>query len=212
MDRRLTLNQYQPLNWKLFPDMIRVNTEGDGSCFFHAILNSCYTPYITGIAGNGVSLDRKQCVRNFRRDLSYKLGDYVEGDPNNKIWYDNISRGKLRKLSKTLPHLSLENMKATLDSNSPVDHIYNEFISNIIKKDIYLLDFLKQDVYITGDDEDILYKDRQSIVILVIPGHYELVGVMRVNKQGLLVIQTKFEHDDEFIRRIRERMKSVIKK
>jgi hypothetical protein len=210
MDRKLMFNQYQTLNWKLYPNMTRIYTEGDGSCFFHAILNAFFKPYITGITGEGVSLNKSEYIKNFRKDLSYKLDDYAnDGD---KIWYDVLARGQLRDLSKDLPQLSLTNMKATLDSSSSVDHTFNEFVSNIISKDIYLLDFEKQDVYITGDDSDILHKDRKSIVVLYMPGHYELVGVMRVSSKGLLVIQTLFNHDDDFINTIKQRMKELIKK
>jgi len=212
MDRKLVLNQYQMLDWKLYPNMVRIHTEGDGSCFFHAILNACYKPYIKGVTGDGVSLNRRECVKNFRKDLANKLDDYIDSNPRNKKWYDILSRGDLKAHSKDLPELSLENMKRTLDSNSSVDHIFNELISEVILKDIYLLDFEKKDVYITGDDEDILYKNRKSIVILAIPGHYELVGVYRVNKKGLLVVQTLFAHDDEFIKIIRKRMREIIKK
>ena len=71
--------------------------------------------------------------------------------------------------------------------------------------DIYLLSLHKQDVYITGDDSDILYKGRQSIVVLTMPGHYELVGVHRDNG-----IQTLFRPRDPFILSIRQRMREII--
>ena len=67
-----------------------------------------------------------------------------------------------------------------LDSDRPVDNAYNEFISDQLNKDIYILDAVTQDVYMTGSDDNVLYKDRPSIVLMYLPGHYELVGLYSV--------------------------------
>jgi len=174
----------------------------DGSCFFHAVLKSFFIPYKTGFL-DGRPLNRSEFVFDFRKGLAKKLGSPI--DPNNPLsqtYYDTLSRGKLRELGRSVPELSLENMQRELASRMPIDNKYNEFVSNILDKDIYLLDYNTQDVYITGADDDILYKNRPSIVILVLPGHYELVGVQTPNG-----IQTLFEPSSGLIQNIRFRSK-----
>ena len=93
-------------------------------------------------------------------------------------------------------------MQKELDSSRPVDNVYNEFISDQLEKDIYIIDAVKKDIYITGKDNDILYKNRPSVVILYLPGHYELVGLVKKNGD----IKTLFNPDHDFIQAIRDRM------
>ena len=84
----------------------------------------------------------------------------------------------------------------------------------------------------TGDDDDILYKNRESIVVLYRPGHYELVGIedpITVSALRILIgtratarrirfvterrvsnhIATLFSPQHPFIRAIRQRMKEI---
>ena len=68
------------------------------------------------------------------------------------------------------------------------------------------MDGNKRDVYMVGNEDEILYKDRDSIVLLYLPGHYELVGI---EEDG--IIQTLFEHDHSFIRTIRARMEMLLR-
>lgn len=192
------MNDFQLLNWNpsnsgfSYPGMVKIYTEGDGSCFFHAIVSAFFKPYITGMIEN-TALDRNQYIRNLRTDLSRQL----------KYHYDKLSRGQLSKISKEkgMESFSLKSMEETLDSNEPVDNRFNEYVSNIMNKDIYILDGEKRDVYITGKDDDILYKRRDSIVLLYSNHHYELVGVL---DNG--VITTLFDFSDPFIVMLRNRM------
>lgn len=181
-----------------FPGMVRVRIPRDGSCFFHAITRAYFKPYITGII-DGKSFNRKEFIRGLRKSLSIKLSK-VNSETGLR-YYDSLSRGKLEDFAKSVPQYSLEEMQKELDSNQAVDNVYNEFISNEIDKDIYILDMVSKDVYITGNDFDILYKGRKSIVLLYLPGHYELVGIE--TRKG---IKTLFSPDHEFIRAIRDRM------
>ncbi len=96
-------------------------------------------------------------------------------------------------------------MQKELDSSASVSNIYNEFISDQLDKDIYILDAVKQDVYMTGTDHDLLYKDRTSIVILYMPGHYELVGVINDD-----YIETTFKPDHPLIQLLQERMSQLL--
>ena len=194
-----------------YPNLVRIRTITDGSCFFHAVSKAFFEPYITGTL-NGLSLDRKEFVKKLRTDLSKKLGQKINPEnPNSPRYYDILSRGELEEMSKDVPAFRLENLQNLLDSNRPVDNVFNEFVSNQLDKDIYILDGNKKDVYITGRDEDILYKDRPSIVILYIPGHYELIGVKDDNDNDDGVITTLFSPDHSLIKAIKNRIIKLIK-
>ena len=197
---------FERLNWDNenfnYKNMYRIRIIGDGSCFFHALAESYCKPYREGINGK-LKINKREFIRNLRKELSEKLKSKIDPlDKNSPIFYDTLSRGKLREMSKDMPIYKLENMVKELDSNLPVDNKFNEFISNVLEKDIYILDLENKDVYITGDDDDILYKNRDSIVIGNLPGHYELIGIMKDNK-----IKTLFPYNHPFIEKIRLRMK-----
>ena len=200
--------EYEPLNWPNrsfnYPNMVRIRTQADGSCFFHAIAKAYYTPYQVGIL-DGKAIDRSRLIQSLRRDLAIKLGQPIDANnPKGTTYYDLLSRGQLKEFAKEVPQYSLENMKRELASSAPVDNSYNEFVSNQLNKDIYLLDGEKQDVMITGNDDEILFKNRESIVILYIPGHYELVGLQ--TSDG---IKTHFKPTHDFIRAIRFRIQEI---
>lgn len=197
--------EYQLLNWNKefqYNGMCRIRTDMDGSCFFHAISKACSQEYIEeGI--NDKPLNRYDFVRNLRKDLSNILD---KKKPNSDVtYYESISRGKLKEFSEHVPEYTLENMKNVLDSDKSVDNSYNEFISDVLNLDIYLLDPYIQDVYITGNDMDILYKGRKSIVILALKGHYELIGIKNHD-----FIKTCFDYKDDFIVNIRKRLKQKL--
>ena len=204
----LVNSEIEKLEWKdVFEGfkMMRLRTEADGSCFFHALAKAYFKPYITGKIKDK-PLNRKKFIRSLRTDLSKKLGSKVDPiDPESKTYYETLSKGELTKIAEEMPEYSLERMEKELDSNSPISNIYNEFISNQLDIDLYILDGIKRDVYMTGTDDKLLYKNRKSIVILYLPGHYELVGIMRENNY----LETYFDPQDPFILRIRERMNEL---
>ncbi len=74
-----------------------------------------------------------------------------------------------------------------------------------LNKDIYVLNLPKGDVEIVGDDE-LLYKGRDSIVVLYMPGHYDLVGVLNPDNS----ISTLFSADNPFIVAINARHRRLI--
>ena len=200
-------NQIENLNWSApfgYEGMVRIRIPGDGSCFFHALAEAYCEPYIMGKSSNGEPINRKQFIKDLRKDLSIKLGSRtVPEDLDSPTYYDELSRGNLKEFSMSLPEYSLENMQKELDSDLPVSNLYNEFISDQINKDIYLLDMVKRDVYITGKDDDILYKNRKSIVLLYLPGHYELIGLYQKREKNY---KTLFSPDHDFILYIRSRI------
>lgn len=198
---RLKNSEYEKLNWDLFKNLVRIRVPGDGSCLFHSLAKSFYKPYIRGNI-DGKYFDRNRFVKQLRKDLADKLGKKVDpSNPESPTYYETVSNGELPEIAKSLPAYSLENLQKELNSDNPVDNIYNEFISNELNKDIYILDYTKQDIYMTGTDLNLLYKNRKSIVLLYLPGHYELVGVEENGK-----IKTLFDPDHELIKTIQKRI------
>ncbi len=207
LGKYLTDSEYENLNWTgpfNYPNLVRIRIPPDGSCFFHALAKSYFEPYITGKLNNK-TFNRTEFIQSLRKDLSKKLGSRINPTkPDSPIWYEILSRGQLPEFSKSVPSYSLENMKKELDSTRPVDNVYNEFISDQLDRDIYILDMNKRDVYITGHDDEILYKHRPSLVLLYLPGHYELIGL---DNRG--IVKTLFDPDHDLIRAIRTRMREV---
>ena len=196
------------------PGLVRKRTPMDGSCFFHAICDSFYDRYKQAKLGN-TQLSPGQIVSTLRKELADKLGSKVNPlISNSPTFYDILSRGKLKDFGKDLKTYSLPALQEWLASNRSVDNAFNEFISNLLGKDIYILDYNKKDVYITGDDMDLLYSQRPGIVLLYLQsseqngvGHYELVG--RVSRGKII---TMFDPNDPLILQIQDRMRSKLEK
>ena len=183
------------LNWPqngnfTYPGLVIIDVPGDGSCFFHALILSIYKPYQLN------KINKGKFVREFRKNLAYQL---VED-------YDKLANGKLRELSKEMPEISLDVMMKELDSSKPISNIYNEFISDLLNRDIYLLDYQKKDVYLTGSDLNILYKERKSTVLVINKNHYQLVGIIKENGS----IKVGFKPDHPFILSIQNRIKELM--
>jgi len=199
--RILVNSEFEKIDFnETFPgfNLVRIRTIPDGSCFFHALAKSYFKPYIVGKI-DGEPFDRKEFIKNLRKDLAKTLELKTD---NGKTYYQTLSNGELENISKDMPKYSLKNMQKELKSSSAIGNIYNEFISDQLELDIYILDAKTKDVYMTGTDDDLLYKNRRSVVILYLPGHYELVGL--INNEG--VAETIFPPDSEFIISIQERM------
>ena len=191
-------SEIEDLDWKLHPNMVRIKTIADGSCFFHAIAKSYHKGYRDGEIG-GKSINRSKMIRSMRSELAKKLGQKA---PNSKkTYYQLLGKGEIEILSKENPEFSLDNLQKLLDSSRPVGNIFNEFVSNELKIDIYILDGKNKSVYRTSDDDKLLYKNRDSVVLLYIedPGHYELVGLRDGDK-----IHTIFNPSHDFIKNIKK--------
>lgn len=206
MDREFEKLQWD--GWLKGFNLIRTRVPMDGSCMFHAIAKAYFKPYIVGKNSEGGVFDRMEFIKNLRKDLSKKLALKVNPeDPKSKTYYQSLANGELENIAKSLPQYSLENMQKELDSNTPISNYFNEFISDQLNIDIYILDAKKKDVYMMASDLKLLYKNRQSVVILYMPGHYELIGLM----QDQSYIETYFPPSHPFILKIRERMNSKVK-
>ena len=212
---------YQKINWKNgFEkwELIRVQTPSDGSCLFHAIANSFFVPYYTEIV-DGKKITRKEIVKQLREEFSQKLSSPVSSDSNSKTHYEIINSGKTAEfpVSADLPEYdySLANMQKQFNSKENIGYGYTECISNILNKNIYILNDIGNDLYPFEKTEllNIYKKNRPSIVVYYttpndkdIYDHYELVGIMNNG-----IIDTYFDSDHTFIKflynRVEERAK-----
>ena len=79
----LSNTEYEKLEWDMFKDynMIRINTDFDGSCFFHALAKAYFKPYITGKIDNS-EFNRRDFIKNLRKDLSKTLETKPHGSKN----------------------------------------------------------------------------------------------------------------------------------
>lgn len=201
-------NEIKPLNWKRtnkfhYDNMVRIATPGDGSCLIHAILKAYFVPYITGSLDNK-PLDRKNYVRSLRNDLADRLGQPARIGEVTTV-YDTLSGGKMREFALSVPGYSLDNLQKLLRSDEYLGLEVLELISNIVKRDIYILDLLQHDVYMLATPKEYLYMDRPSIVILYLPNHFELIGIKTDNND----IKTLFDYKHPFIRAINNRMEQL---
>ena len=176
-------------------------TIADGSCLLHGILNGYWLPYYT-------SKNRSLVMTDIRTRLAVELSKPAPG--GKVIRYDLLSGGKMKEIGAGLVDpadsfgYTLEGMTKRLISSASLGNESIEHIGNIIDKDIYLLDSKTMDVYLITyySGLEYIHKKRNSVVLLYVPGHYELMGLR--DKDG--VIATIFAHNDPFIRFIRARM------
>jgi hypothetical protein len=187
---------FEVLDWDTSPiyleGLVRKKEIDDGNCFFHAFIDAFYKPYQMG------TIDRKAYIRSLRQELSVLLS---KKNANGVMWYQSLSRGKLAEFAMNVPSFTLEAMQAILNSSEYVDNRFNEFVSNVFNKDLYIIDGNTKDLYMTGKDNDILYKARQSIVLIWTNGnHFDLIGILENNK-----LRTLFDSDHPFILLLRDR-------
>jgi len=180
-------------------NMVRILSIGDGSCLLHSIANAYFTPYRLEKL-NGLSVSRRQIVRQLRDELAVHLAEPVDPlQPDGPRVYDNLANGEQVHLGKELPQeYGLEALLAKLRSDDAMGDEFIELISDRLDKDLYVLDAATRDVYMLGDGTFI--KGRDSIVLLFLPGHYELIG-LRVGGS----IQTHFSPHHALIQAIRSR-------
>jgi len=205
----LTGSEHENLVWDgnfQYEGLTRLAVPAQGSCLFHTIAKAYFKPYILG-EHQGKKLNRTKFIQRLRQDLSKMLGQKINpSDPKSKTYYETLSHGEFVRISKEMPEYSLQSMQEELaDSSKPVSDIYNEFISDQLNIDIYILDYEKQDVYMNGGDSNLLYKNRPSVVLLYLPNHYELIGIAKGNS-----ISTNFAPDDPFIQYIKNRMSQLL--
>lgn len=199
---------YAEINWgdgfEQWP-LIRISTPMDGSCLFHAIANGFFNPYHTETL-RGKHIARDKIISLLRRDLSEKLASKISDDPKSRTYYDVLNGGNTSEFSQAVPEFSLKYMREQLNSNFPIGYGYMEFIGNALMKDIYILEAVRHNIYVTNELSYTIKGNRSSIVLYYINGHYELVGIQNSNK----TYDTHFTPDHSFIRFLYARVQSII--
>ena len=203
------MNQYEDLPTSIwlknlpYPGLVLIKAIGDGSCFFHAILRAFYPNYYYGNHAL-----RKYYAQYVRYSLANKL---TEVDCNGKYYYDILSNGQLRKISKECQQLkcSLEEMVSELKSDQFVGNHYHELISEQLNKDIYIIDLKTQDVYSTAAIPELLYKKRDSIFIGYDEErqHFDVIGVRKNNFN----VDTLLQPNHQFTLMVNNRLKTLSK-
>jgi hypothetical protein len=186
--------------WKL----VRFSTPMDGSCLFHAIANSFFEPYHSEQL-NGKRITRNQMVKHLRKELSEKLASKISDDPKSPTHYDTLNGGNTSAFAEAVPEFALEYMQSQLQSNLAIGYGYMEFIGNILNKDIYILEAIRRDIYITDELPLTIKGDRSSIILYYMNGHYELVGIQ--NDDG--GFDTHFNPDHSLVRFLNNRVKEL---
>ena len=186
---------YSYINWnngyENFP-LVRFATTADGNCLFHAIANSYYKPYHSGIL-QGKKISRSTIVENMRKELAKELTRKTE---NGMTVYDTLANGNYGDFAKNVPEFSLENMIKRLQTNKAIGYGYMELISITLEKDIYILDAKTHDLYESDEKPYMVNGLRSSIVLYYVGGNYELVGIE--NEDG--TFSTHFAPSHSFIR------------
>lgn len=192
-----------------YPGLIRFYTYTDGSSFLHAISNSMHDFYRSGVMKDGRTVDRHHFVRDLRKELSEELAKPAnKQNPNSAIYYELLSRGQLREQAINMPEYSLEHMQRTLDSEEHLGLLFLEFFSTIFDVDIYIINLKKLDLYITGKDDRLYYKNRKSIIIGYIDNHFESMGVQIGHNKYFTLFDPKFP----LITKIWERKNAIMDK
>lgn len=187
--------------WKL----VRFYTPMDGSCLFHAISNSFFEPYHTEKL-HGKHISRSHMISILRKELSQKLNSKISDDPNSPTFYDSLNSGNTAAFAQAVPEFSLSYMQDQLNSSFPIGYGYMEFIGNVLDKDIYILEAIRQDIYVTDELPLTIKGNRRSIVLYYMNGHYELVGIQ--NNDGSF--DTHFSPDHSFIKFLFSRVQEII--
>jgi hypothetical protein len=156
-------------------NLVILTTISDGSSFFHSILRAFNTTYI--VSKN--ITERVNLARTFRNALADRLDEI---DPiSNKNYYSCLNQGRLSEISEGIKEYTKEGLQKELRSESSVDNIYQELISNALHIDIYIIDGVKKEIYNVGNSFDCYYKGRNSVIIYYSGGNYEVVGLKHSN-------------------------------
>jgi len=203
-------NFYNEINWENGFEswsLVRFQTPMDGSCLFHAIANSFFEPYRKEIL-NGNQVSRDKIIASLRKELAEVLSKKISDKPDAPTHYEILSGGNIGEFAKTIPEFTLEYMQEQLRARFSIGYGYIEHIGNVLKKDIYIIEHLRCDLYMTNEFPYIAKGNRGSIVLYYLEGHYELVGVRNNNGS----FDTFFSPKHTFIKFLYNRMQQYIVK
>ena len=199
-------NYLTPFKWQKW-NLVRFQTPADDNCLFHAICNSFFEPYKTGIF-KSKKISQYDLVMSLRRDIANKLE--AINPETGYTYYHSINNGNTSAFSGDVPEFSLSTMKTMLTSRTPIGYGYMEHIGNCLNKDIYIIDGNKMDIYVTDELPLTITGQRKSIILYYTSGHYELVGI----DQHLLCptnpFQTHFDPQHPLIQELYSRVQTIL--
>jgi hypothetical protein len=188
----------------------------DGHCYFHALLNVQLPDYRAGIKSC-----REQAAQ-FRSELAALLEttDHATG----RRVYDGLLNGGLAMFAfeTGCADYTLEGMKQVLNSSKSVGYEFQELISNILRRDIFILVLkdgcLQPYVFETQELNDLLYRNRPALVLFNDgANHFDLVARRSSSPsdsqrgpQGEL--QVTFAADDPLVLKMRKRIEELKKR
>lgn len=201
-------NYYAEINWDNGFEcwaLVRFSTPMDGSCLFHAIANSFFPPYHEEILHNK-HIKRATIISTLRKELSQNLALKISNEPNAPTHYDILNGGNTAAFSEAVPEFKLSFMQGQLNSFTPIGYGYMEFIGNALNKDIYILEALRHDIYVTDELPFTIKGNRNSIILYYMNGHYELVGLQTEDGS----FDTHFSYNHTLIKFLRNRVRQFV--
>ncbi|MEO6066605.1 MAG: hypothetical protein ABIQ41_01335 [Gemmatimonadales bacterium] len=190
---------YAPLTCTWYPNLVRIATIGDGSCFIHSVMKAFYRDY----QENNSALYRLELSAKLRRDLAYILGSENPRYPGRTFWETSGRGGFPRMVTQQIQDeelvdvlkvdYSLAGLQRLFNSTSYLgDEVYT-FVADALNVDIYVLRATKDDLYPHYHTRrpDV---PRNGIVIVGNTYHYEVLAVD--TKDGF---QTVFPQGDPFL-------------
>ena len=184
----------------IWSNTVRINTPGDGSCLFHALMNAYSLNY-----RKATDSERKKQTAELRK----RLADTLTEKYNDKLtYYDYMNNGAMKEFSKADSSYSLNDMYKALNSKEFIGYGFLHLISLIMNKDIYILNGEKMDIYATDELPLVVTGDRDSIVLYYENSHYETIG-LAFSVSGNRSVDTHFSADHPFIVGLRNRIKEL---
>lgn len=188
--------RFELLTWTspvAYANMTRILTHMDnGSSFVHACLNAFYIPYRDGKLYNQ-NIGQVELTHMFRRELATSL---LLPSPSGKKYVELLGNGTWVSMTST----NIETLAFQLGSPSvPFDSVMIEHISNVIDKDIIIIDAETQDIIVDSIETSTRYKNRTTIILLSVKNHYEVMSIRL--KTGEFI--THFHPNHAWVRQLR---------
>ena len=201
---------YENVNVSWYPgeQVVRIGAIGDGSCFFHAVLNAYYPEY----QDNADRRYRIDLVKKLRRDIAYTL---QEPDPfyPGKIRWETAASGQLAALNKQQElgvdftsvfgypvDFSLNGLQRLFNSNEYLGNEVYQYAADMLNVDVYITRLTSTDLYV-HQNTDRPGSNRRVVVISGNGNHYETIGLLRDQ-----LFQTYFDRNDPFIVALRQQV------
>ncbi len=203
-------DMYELINVSWYNDepVVRIGSIGDGSCFFHAVLNGYYPPY----QNNNKLSYRMDLVRKLRRDIAYTL-QMKDPDNHNIILWESAAKGQFSALYQqqlmgldftdifNYPvNFSLNGLQRLFNSTNYLGNEVYQYASDMLGIDIYVMRLTNKDLHV-HQNTSIKGMIRKVVIISGNGNHYETIGVDRNN-----LFQTVFDQNDPFIIALRSRI------